>query len=256
MTSVKRAREYSAASVITETPETTKPAPSGCRDTEISGCRDTEISAKHTNSSADSADVIITCVADKPRAQENGIITREPNASENGQLTTSSKTEPANHDVRKKNERKDEIDAILARKMSSLDLNSGARLKKKLSIIAAVEEAPSWRDVGECVELRRAKCRRLYSKLGKHKDLALFYVEGEFYAMEAWCSHMGGPLYEGDIEDYKGSCHVMCPWHAYMFELSSGTSDIGLRQQVFPVRVEDGHVLVEYTTPLALYPFL
>ena len=39
----------------------------------------------------------------------------------------------------------------------------------------------------------------------------------------------GGPLYEGDIEDYKGSGHVMCPWHSYMFNLSDGTNEIGLQ---------------------------
>ncbi|XP_035828496.1 uncharacterized protein LOC101860850 [Aplysia californica] len=149
-----------------------------------------------------------------------------------------------------------EIDAILARKMSSTDLNS-ARPKKKISAIGTVVEEPaSWRTIGESEALRRTKCRRVYAKLGQHKDLALFYRAGKFFAMTAWCSHMGGPLYEGDIEDYKGSAHVMCPWHAYMFDLSTGNCDIGLKQDVFPVRVEGGQVQVEYTCDLALYPFL
>ena len=38
----------------------------------------------------------------------------------------------------------------------------------------------------------------------------------------------GGPLFEGDIEDYNGSPHVMCPWHAYLFDLKTGKNDIGL----------------------------
>nr|KAI8752317.1 Rieske domain-containing protein-like [Biomphalaria glabrata] len=122
-----------------------------------------------------------------------------------------------------------EIDAILARKLSSADLDSGKRLRKKLSTILAVEEAPAWRDIGEYEVLKRTKCRRIHSKLGQNKDLALFFRAGKFYAMEAWCSHMGGPLFEGDIEEYRGTCHIMCPWHAYMFELETGASEIGLK---------------------------
>lgn len=83
---------------------------------------------------------------------------------------------------------KDDVDAILARIMSSADLNRGARPK---SIIPVAEEEPKWRDIGEYEVLRRTKCRRLYSRRGQSKDLALFYRSGKFYAMEAWCSHMG-----------------------------------------------------------------
>ena len=39
----------------------------------------------------------------------------------------------------------------------------------------------------------------------------------------------GGPLFDGDIEDYNGRCHVMCPWHSYMFDLETGQNEIGLR---------------------------
>ncbi|BFZ26001.1 hypothetical protein BsWGS_29040 [Bradybaena similaris] len=150
----------------------------------------------------------------------------------------------------------DEIDVILARKISSMDLRSVGRSKSKLSLASVAPEEPTWRDVGEFEELRRTRCRRLYSRLGPSKDLALFYRKGKFFAMEAWCSHMGGPLFEGDIEDHKGVCHVMCPWHAFMFDLSTGESDIGLKQQVYPVKCENGHVFVEYVSQLALYPYL
>ena len=39
---------------------------------------------------------------------------------------------------------------------------------------------------------------------------------------------VGGPLFDGDIEDYKGSPHVMCPWHGYMFDVKTGANEIGL----------------------------
>ena len=40
---------------------------------------------------------------------------------------------------------------------------------------------------------------------------------------------IGGPLYNGDIEDHNGKQYVMCPWHGYMFDLETGRNDIGLK---------------------------
>ena len=48
-----------------------------------------------------------------------------------------------------------------------------------------------WRLIGPYQDLRISKCRRLYAKSGRKDDLALFFHNGRFYAMEAWCSHMG-----------------------------------------------------------------
>ena len=48
-----------------------------------------------------------------------------------------------------------------------------------------------WRLIGPYQDLRISKCRRLYAKSGRKDDLALFFQNGRFYAMEAWCSHMG-----------------------------------------------------------------
>ncbi|MCK6212701.1 Rieske 2Fe-2S domain-containing protein [Georgenia sp. EYE_87] len=42
--------------------------------------------------------------------------------------------------------------------------------------------------------------------------------EGELYATGAVCSHMGGPLEEGEIEN---DC-VVCPWHGSHFRLADG----------------------------------
>lgn len=50
------------------------------------------------------------------------------------------------------------------------------------------------------------------------KEIALFNVNGEFYAIANECSHVGGPLCEGDIEDDK----VICPWHGAEFDIKSG----------------------------------
>ncbi|XP_053374241.1 uncharacterized protein LOC123532561 [Mercenaria mercenaria] len=103
-----------------------------------------------------------------------------------------------------------------------------------------------WRNVGPYHTLKQKKCQRLYAATGRIDDLALFFQNGRFYAMEAWCTHMGGPLFEGDIEDYNGKCHVMCPWHSYMFDLETGTNEIGL--QVHDLKLEAGQIYVRYHT--------
>lgn len=48
-----------------------------------------------------------------------------------------------------------------------------------------------WRYIGKADELAVKKCQRLHSAGGKQMDLALFHHQGRFYAMEAWCSHLG-----------------------------------------------------------------
>lgn len=48
--------------------------------------------------------------------------------------------------------------------------------------------------------------------------IAVFNVDGCFYAIDDECTHEGGPLSEGVIGD--GS--VSCPWHGAEFDLQSG----------------------------------
>lgn len=54
-----------------------------------------------------------------------------------------------------------------------------------------------------------------------------------FYACALFIT--GGPLFTGEIEDYKGRCHVMCPWHGYMFDLKDGSNEIGLRVRTYVI---------------------
>lgn len=62
-------------------------------------------------------------------------------------------------------------------------------------------------------------------------------------ALAATCSHMGGPLGDGDVED---DC-IRCPWHASMFRLDDGSVVRGpatAPQPPFETRVEAGRVSV------------
>jgi nitrite reductase (NADH) small subunit len=49
-------------------------------------------------------------------------------------------------------------------------------------------------------------------------EIALFNIDGQIYALENVCPHMGGPLGEGDIDQ----CTVTCPWHGWQFDVRSG----------------------------------
>jgi nitrite reductase/ring-hydroxylating ferredoxin subunit len=73
--------------------------------------------------------------------------------------------------------------------------------------------------------------------------IALFHVGERYYALEAWCPHEGGPLADGTIEALR----ILCPWHGYDFHLKTGECglDPGLRALPYPVKVQDGDLLIE-----------
>lgn len=50
------------------------------------------------------------------------------------------------------------------------------------------------------------------------KKIALFNVEGSFYAIDDTCTHRGGPLSEGVLEGKQ----VTCPWHGATFDVTTG----------------------------------
>ena len=50
------------------------------------------------------------------------------------------------------------------------------------------------------------------------KKIALFNVDGNYYAIDDTCTHVGGPLSEGEVS----STSVTCPWHGAQFDLETG----------------------------------
>ena len=78
-------------------------------------------------------------------------------------------------------------------------------------------------------------------------DVALFNIDGQFFALENACPHQGGPIADGWIEGMT----VTCPWHAWCFDLPSGKMTLGDFAWIprFEVRVEGEDVYVS-TEPL------
>lgn len=93
--------------------------------------------------------------------------------------------------------------------------------------IAAVEDCPP----GCCLE----------GVAGDHV-VAIFNVDGQFYALDGVCPHQGGPLGEGTLE---GGI-VTCPWHGWQFNVRSGANQLNrnITQPRFETKVEDGAVWV------------
>ncbi len=50
------------------------------------------------------------------------------------------------------------------------------------------------------------------------KKIAIFNVEGKYYAIDNTCTHRGGPLAEGALEGKE----VTCPWHGAVFDVTTG----------------------------------
>jgi nitrite reductase/ring-hydroxylating ferredoxin subunit/uncharacterized membrane protein len=67
--------------------------------------------------------------------------------------------------------------------------------------------------------------------------------QGEIYAMTATCTHVGGPLDEGEI----GTCTVTCPWHGSVFDLRDASVLHGPATgdgTAYEVRVQAGTVSI------------
>ena len=74
------------------------------------------------------------------------------------------------------------------------------------------------------------------------KPMAVFNVEGQYYAVNYVCPHMGGPIGEGSL---KGTV-VTCPWHGWTFDVRDGNADHegGHRISAYETKVEGEDVLV------------
>ena len=50
------------------------------------------------------------------------------------------------------------------------------------------------------------------------RAIALFNVEGKYYAIDDVCTHDGGPLAEGELD----GCSIRCPRHGARFDVRTG----------------------------------
>ena len=87
----------------------------------------------------------------------------------------------------------------------------------------------------------------------KNKPIVLTKVSGKVYAMDAVCSHEGGPLEDGNVEGYN----LTCPWHYAVFDIRNAkVSDQTVWAtdlSSYPVKIEQstGNILIDLEPSLA-----
>ena len=72
--------------------------------------------------------------------------------------------------------------------------------------------------------------------------VAIFLVNGEYRAIDDLCPHQGASLSEGMLEGNS----IVCPWHAWVFDVTTGQSPVNPRAKIpcVPVKVEGNDVFV------------
>lgn len=91
------------------------------------------------------------------------------------------------------------------------------------------------------------------------QEIAVFRHSGEYYAVANYCIHQAGPLCEGGLTGRMTTesdgwdwvyddeeKYIVCPWHGWMFDITSGRSpkDDSYAVPTYDVRVEDGSIYV------------
>jgi nitrite reductase (NADH) small subunit len=106
--------------------------------------------------------------------------------------------------------------------------------------MSALVSEETWVELGAVTSIPRLGARVLRREGG---DIAVFRNgEDEVFALLNRCPHKGGPLSEGIVYGRT----VACPLHNLCMDLSTGQAkapDEGCAA-TFPVRIEDGRVLV------------
>jgi nitrite reductase/ring-hydroxylating ferredoxin subunit len=95
-------------------------------------------------------------------------------------------------------------------------------------------------------------------------EVAVFKLDGEFFAYLNQCPHMGGPACQGKMiakveeiiaEDRtsrgmafsKTRLHVVCPWHGFEFDIRTGVHPGNPRARLrkIDVAISDGEVMIK-----------
>lgn len=95
--------------------------------------------------------------------------------------------------------------------------------------------------------------------LVENREIGVFNISGEFYALRNLCPHRSGPLCMGRIRplvvttgvyqrDYEREGEILkCPWHQWEFDIKTGRAlyDEKLRVKTYRV-VQEGDEVVLY----------
>lgn len=75
-------------------------------------------------------------------------------------------------------------------------------------------------------------------------EILLCNVDGTIYAIEDVCTHDGGALDQGELED----CRIACPRHGAYFDVTTGaalTFPAVVPLTTFPVRIDGDDIFID-----------
>lgn len=77
------------------------------------------------------------------------------------------------------------------------------------------------------------------------RQICLARIDGVLHAIDNVCPHRQGPLGQGWVEGHA----VLCPWHAWAFDVTTGEAQEPERARVdvFAVRTEGDQILIKLT---------
>ena len=94
-------------------------------------------------------------------------------------------------------------------------------------------------DAGRVEDLPDGSCKTI--ELPGGHELALYHVNGEFYASENFCPHKGAPLAAGRLCNHV----IECEWHGWQFDVRTGEClTVDEKISTYEVVVEDGVVKI------------
>jgi NAD(P)H-dependent nitrite reductase small subunit len=76
-------------------------------------------------------------------------------------------------------------------------------------------------------------------------EVAVFNVNGTYFAIDNMCAHQGGPLGEGLLEGEN----VICPWHSWKYNVKTGicATNPSRKVKTYSVKIENGQIQVATT---------
>jgi 3-phenylpropionate/trans-cinnamate dioxygenase ferredoxin subunit len=102
-----------------------------------------------------------------------------------------------------------------------------------------------WVDVGAVDEIQSGGVRVVDVD---GAEVALFNIDGTFYALADICTHDGGTLADGTVEGHE----IECPRHGARFDIRTGKVTAPPAYEAvstYPVRVVNGRVQVRSACP-------
>lgn len=84
--------------------------------------------------------------------------------------------------------------------------------------------------------------QRMFARIDG-KDIAVFNVDGDIYAIDDSCPHSGASLFGGRLEGYM----LKCPAHGLSFDIRSGCMKYGAGMAVrtYASKLIDGAIVID-----------